>query len=161
MTYKVALMSCRLQFTLSFGEHRYGSTQLTITVTEISHGTSITLPLITVHLGCFGENSLRCGLDLYPEYAASNVRVHFLIRCLDQRARDKPEKVKGIEIYNCFEYQAMRLHWNGCGLLLHEFCHLIHQFTLVDSLENATVIKAFESATNSGLYDSVLRYPYE
>jgi hypothetical protein len=72
-------------------------------------------------------------------------------------ARDKPEKVKGIEIYNCFEYQAMRLHWNGCGLLLHEFCHLIHQFTLVDSLENATVIRAFESATNSGLYDSVLR----
>ncbi len=107
MTYKVALMSFRLQFTLSFGEHRYGSTQLTITVTEISHGMSITLPLITVHLGCFGENTLRCCLDLYPEYAASNVRVHFLIRCLDQRARDKPEKVKGrdcigMDVVCCF-----------------------------------------------------------
>ena len=24
----------------------------------------------------------------------------------------------------------MRLHWNGCGLLLHEYCHLIHQCCL-------------------------------
>ena len=96
------------------------------------------------------------------QYAVSNVRVLFLLLlCFDQRARDKPEKVQSIEIYNCFDYQAMRLHWNGCGLLLHEFCHLIHQFTLVDSLDNATVINAFESATKSGLYDNVLRYPSE
>lgn len=73
-------------------------------------------------------------------------------------ARDKPEKATGIEIYNCFDYQAMRLHWNGCGLLLHEFCHLIHQFTLTDGLENETVIEAFETATKSGLYDNVPRY---
>lgn len=72
-------------------------------------------------------------------------------------ARDKPEKAAGIEIYNCFDYQVMRLHWNGCGLLLHEFCHLIHQFALPDGLENATVIDAFEKATNSGLYDNTLR----
>lgn len=76
------------------------------------------------------------------------------------RARDIPEKAEGIEIYNCFDYQVMRLHWNGCGLLLHEFCHLIHQFTLSDGLDNAKVIEAFETATKSGLYDNTLRYDY-
>jgi hypothetical protein len=73
------------------------------------------------------------------------------------RARDIPEKAGGIEIYNCFDYQTMRLHWQGSGLLLHELCHLIHQFTLPNGLENATVIEAFERATKGGLYDRTLR----
>lgn len=51
----------------------------------------------------------------------------------------------------------MRLHWQGSGLLLHELCHLIHQFTLPNGLENATVIEAFDKATKSGLYDRTLR----
>jgi len=51
----------------------------------------------------------------------------------------------------------MRLHWNGCGLLLHEFCHLIHQFALPNGLENDSVIEAFDAATKSHLYDNTLR----
>ena len=49
-------------------------------------------------------------------------------------ANDIPDKARGIEIYNSFEYERMRLHWNGCGLLLHELCHLIHQLALVQGL---------------------------
>jgi len=49
---------------------------------------------------------------------------------------DDPRKVHGIEVYSCVEYQRSRLHWNGCGLLLHEFCHLIHQFVVYDGLNN-------------------------
>jgi len=83
--------------------------------------------------------------------------ISLVLSTQSSRARDKPEKATGIEIYNCFDYQVMRLHWNGCGLLLHEFCHLIHQFTLPNGLENETVIVAFETATKSGLYDNTLR----
>lgn len=72
-------------------------------------------------------------------------------------ARDRTDKTLGIEIYSCFDYRRMRLHWNGCGLLLHEFCHLIHQQVLLDGLENARIKKAFGLATVSGLYDTVRR----
>lgn len=70
---------------------------------------------------------------------------------------DLPQKAKGVEIYNCFEYERMRLHWNGCGLILHELCHLIHQLVLPDGLDNRTVLDAFGNALESGLYDEVLR----
>lgn len=66
-------------------------------------------------------------------------------------------KAKGVEIYNCFEYETMRLHWNGCGLILHELCHLIHQLVLQDGLDNRVVLDAFGCALESGLYDEVLR----
>lgn len=72
-------------------------------------------------------------------------------------ARDRPDKVYGIEIYNCDAYRRMRLHWNGCGLILHEICHLIHQFTLPGGLNNDTIRVAFAYAQQSGLYDNVLR----
>ena len=98
-------------------------------------------------------------------------------------AHDIPEKSKCVEIYNCFNYMKMRLHWNGCGLLLHEYCHLIHQCCLpspqspasslpislpvstglyLDSannngLYNVTVINSYETAKRSNLYDNVLR----
>lgn len=75
----------------------------------------------------------------------------------DHRARDRPDKVFGIEIYDCFEYRRMRLHWNGCGLILHEFCHLIHQLVLQDGLYNQQVKQAFGLAKVSGLYDNVRR----
>jgi hypothetical protein len=51
----------------------------------------------------------------------------------------------------------MRLHWNGCGLIMHELCHLIHQQVLPGGLENADVVNAYTSARNSGMYDTVLR----
>jgi len=51
----------------------------------------------------------------------------------------------------------MRLHWNGCGLLLHEVCHLIHQLTLPDGLNNDVVKKAYGLAKVSGLYDTIRR----
>ena len=51
----------------------------------------------------------------------------------------------------------MRLHWNGCGLLLHEICHLIHQFVLEDGLFNETVKDVYSKARESGLYEKVLR----
>jgi hypothetical protein len=70
-------------------------------------------------------------------------------------ARDRVDKATGIEIYNCFDYRRMRWHWNGCGLLLHELCHIIHQFCL--GLENSVVEKAYLDARESGKYDSTLR----
>jgi len=71
--------------------------------------------------------------------------------------RDKPEKVNGIEIYNCNEYLTMRLHWNGCGLILHELCHVVHQHCLVNGLENHRVKEAYLRAEETGLYEQVLR----
>jgi len=70
-------------------------------------------------------------------------------------ALDRPDKAEGIEIYNVFDYRAMRLHWNGCGLILHEFCHLIHQFCL--GLECQLVKDAYVKAKESGLYNSTPR----
>jgi len=49
----------------------------------------------------------------------------------------------------------MRLHWNGCGLLLHEFCHLIHQECL--GLDHPHVQKLYTEAYKSGRYEEVLR----
>ena len=71
--------------------------------------------------------------------------------------KDMPEKALGIEIYDCFEYQTNRRYWNGCGLILHEFCHLIHQVVLVDGLDNPKVKEAFSCAIHSGRYENVLR----
>ena len=70
-------------------------------------------------------------------------------------ARDTPHKVHGIEIYSASEYRRMRLHWNGCGLLLHEICHLIHQHVL--GLENPRVQQDHRRAEDSGLYENMLR----
>eukprot|EP00566_Odontella_aurita_P009157 CAMPEP_0113582520 /NCGR_PEP_ID=MMETSP0015_2-20120614/31965_1 /TAXON_ID=2838 /ORGANISM="Odontella" /LENGTH=511 /DNA_ID=CAMNT_0000487211 /DNA_START=30 /DNA_END=1562 /DNA_ORIENTATION=- /assembly_acc=CAM_ASM_000160 len=72
-------------------------------------------------------------------------------------ARDKREKVLGIEIYSCFDYQRMRLHWNGAGLILHELCHLIHQQVLPGGLENECVKDCYRMAKKSGRYDEVPR----
>jgi hypothetical protein len=73
------------------------------------------------------------------------------------RARDRVDKALGVEIYRAADYRRMRLHWNGCGLLLHEYCHLIHQLVLPDGLENQLVRKAHGLASVSGLYDCVRR----
>lgn len=72
-------------------------------------------------------------------------------------ACDTPQKAMGIEIYSCVDFQTMRLHWNGSGLLLHEFCHLIHQCCLEDGLENKTIEALYETADASGKYGKVLR----
>ena len=113
-------------------------------------------------------------------HAHAHIYIHYYTI---SSAHDIPEKSKCIEIYNCFNYMKMRLHWNGCGLLLHEYCHLIHQCCLPspssaslspttslqlatgltdhDSIDNglynATVIDAYETAKRSKLYDNVLR----
>jgi hypothetical protein len=77
----------------------------------------------------------------------------WLVEC----ARDTPQKARDIEIYSCYDFQRMRLHWNGSGLLLHEFCHLIHQFCLHEGLENTQVAELYKTARSSGRYDQVLR----
>jgi hypothetical protein len=77
----------------------------------------------------------------------------WLVEC----ARDIPEKAGGIEIYSCFDFEAMRLHWNGSGLLLHELCHLIHQYCCPDGLDNASVQELYQTAKSSGRYENVLR----
>jgi hypothetical protein len=76
---------------------------------------------------------------------------------LKKRAKDRPEKTLSIEIYNCLDFQRMRLHWNGCGLILHELCHVIHQHTFPAGLENIQIKHAFALATKSGRYEQVLR----
>ena len=73
------------------------------------------------------------------------------------RARDRTDKVGGIEIYDVRDYQQMRCHWNGAGLIIHELCHLIHQHCLFDGLFNGKVVQAYEMAKKSGLYDTTLR----
>jgi hypothetical protein len=70
-------------------------------------------------------------------------------------AKDCPDKQHGIEIYNCFSYRKMRWHWNGCGLILHELCHLIHQFAL--GLDNSMIREAYHKAKLSEKYEQVLR----
>ncbi|GAX21621.1 hypothetical protein FisN_29Hh056 [Fistulifera solaris] len=70
-------------------------------------------------------------------------------------AKDCPDKQHGIEIYNCFSYRKMRWHWNGCGLILHELCHLIHQFAL--GLDNSMIRDAYQKAKLSEKYEQVLR----
>jgi hypothetical protein len=71
------------------------------------------------------------------------------------RARDRPEKALGIEIYNALDYIRMRNHWNGCGLILHELCHLIHQQVL--GLDCTRVKNMHARAVQSGKYSCVLR----
>jgi len=68
---------------------------------------------------------------------------------------DNAKKVGGVEIYSASQYCEMRLHWNGCGLLLHELSHLIHQHCL--NLQNVEVQTAYEQARSSGKYETVLR----
>jgi hypothetical protein len=76
---------------------------------------------------------------------------------LQNRARDRPEKMHGVEIYDCQEYLRMRLHWNGAGLICHELCHLIHQFALDNGLANATVVQAYLNAKASQRFDKSKR----
>jgi len=71
--------------------------------------------------------------------------------------RDNPEKEESIEIYNATEYQRMRLHYNGSGLILHEVCHIIHQKILPGGLCNALVIEIHKIAKESGKYSKALR----
>lgn len=68
---------------------------------------------------------------------------------------DRAEKAPGIEIYNCFDYRKMRWHWNGSGLLLHELCHILHQFCF--GLDDARIEDAYEVAKKSGRYATTLR----
>ncbi len=76
---------------------------------------------------------------------------------INKSIHDRPDKVLGIEIYNCFEYLENRDHWNGCGMLLHEFCHLIHQLVLPDGLDNIDVKNMYDCAMRSRIYDEVIR----
>jgi hypothetical protein len=85
------------------------------------------------------------------------VTTHHHPAWLIEWGRDTPQKAMGIEIYSCLDFQKMRLHWNGSGLLLHELCHLIHQCCLEDGLENRTVEALYERADASGRYEKVLR----
>jgi hypothetical protein len=71
---------------------------------------------------------------------------------------DLPQKTLGIEIYNCIEYKRNRLYWNGCGLILHELCHLIHQLVLPDGLHNHQIKNSYECAMRTGKYEEVLRF---
>lgn len=74
-------------------------------------------------------------------------------------ARDRPDKVNSIEIYDCRDYVHMRMHWNGPGLILHELCHLVHQHCLENGLANLRVLQTYVAAKNhpNAIYDNTLR----
>ena len=72
-------------------------------------------------------------------------------------ANDRPEKVHSIELYSAAEYRQNRLHYNGAGLLLHEYCHLIHQLVLPNGLGNDRIKRMYLQMRQSGLYECVLR----
>jgi hypothetical protein len=46
-------------------------------------------------------------------------------------AHNQPEQAWGIEFDSCYDFERTQLHCNGCGLLMHKLCLLIHQFCLV------------------------------
>lgn len=77
----------------------------------------------------------------------------WLVEC----ANDRADKAGGIEVYSCWDLEAMRLHWNGSGLLLHELCHLIHQHCLEGGLDHKMVERLYQQAKASGKYENVLR----
>jgi hypothetical protein len=54
-----------------------------------------------------------------------------------------------------YDYIRMRHHWNGSGLLLHEYCHLIHQH--VFGLHSIRIQTLYYQAQQSQLYNNVLR----
>jgi hypothetical protein len=72
-------------------------------------------------------------------------------------ANDRPEKVYSIELYSAAEYRQNRLHYNGAGLLLHEYCHIIHQLVLPNGLENDRIKRLYIQMRQSGRYECVLR----
>ena len=114
-----------------------------------------TIPLLIItNLGCYGTSCPHQSFRNVLSTAEKSLT--FGSHSLD-RARDRPDKTYGIEIYSCFDYRRMRLHWNGPGLFLHEMCHLIHQFALVNGLANDAVQKGYGLARVSGLYDTVRR----
>ncbi|KAL9180093.1 hypothetical protein ACHAXT_008063 [Thalassiosira profunda] len=76
---------------------------------------------------------------------------------INRTIRDRQEKEESIEIYNAAEYQRMRLHYQSYGLLLHEFCHIVHQKALPGGLYNSTVVDIHRIAKESGKYAKVLR----
>jgi len=103
----------------------------------------------------FLNTSFEFGLRDNPtkvNYSTAHHEAGWLIWCLD-----RVEKTRSIEIYDCFEYFRARTHWNGPGLILHEFCHLIHQFALPNGLDNSNVKRLHKRAKESGIYDLVLR----
>jgi hypothetical protein len=62
----------------------------------------------------------------------------------------------GIEIYDAREFLRMRRHWNGAGgLLLHEYCHLIHQH--VFGLDDLRIQRLYAVAVTSKRYECVHR----
>lgn len=95
--------------------------------------------------------------DKRDPYILHHSTTHHSPTWLTEIANDIPNKARSVEIYNCFEYERMRYHWNGCGLLLHELCHIIHQHCVDDGLENKFIDELFQKADRSGLYECVLR----
>jgi hypothetical protein len=72
--------------------------------------------------------------------------------------RDLPEKAPGIEIYSIDHYLQARRFYNGYGLLLHEYCHIVHQFVLPDGLSNVTIQTLHHKAMlHKAQYQSVYR----
>ena len=74
-----------------------------------------------------------------------------------QLVKDNPLKAESIEIYNVSEYQRMRAHYNGSGLLLHELAHIVHQKVLPGGLANSEVFEIWKIAQEGGKYNKVLR----
>uniref|UniRef100_A0A7S0F795 Uncharacterized protein n=1 Tax=Craspedostauros australis TaxID=1486917 RepID=A0A7S0F795_9STRA len=95
--------------------------------------------------------------DLHNPNMLRHTTTHHDETWLVECAHDIPEKACDVEIYNCMDYEQTRLHWNGCGLILHELCHVLHQHVLEDGLDNESVMAAFDTAKKSGLYNQCLR----
>jgi hypothetical protein len=73
------------------------------------------------------------------------------------RMRDIPEKAPGIEIYNIDHYLQARAYYNGYGLLLHEYFHILQQFVLPDGLNNVIIQTLHRKAL---LYKAQYQYVY-
>jgi len=86
-----------------------------------------------------------------------HITTHHHVGWLVGVAGDNPQKATSIEVYSAVEYCRNRLHYNGAGLILHEYCHLIHQLVLPNGLDNARIVKLYDTMRKSGKYNNVHR----
>ena len=96
------------------------------------------------------------GPTIHPKHV-KHTTTHHHSGWLVAVANDRPEKVHSIELYSAAEYRHNREHYNGAGLLLHEYCHIIHQLVLPNGLENDRIKRLYIQMRQSGRYECVLR----
>ena len=129
---------------------------------DLEHDTSACLSVLPASVKRLVQRTTIWLNDTYSYGKISEPKIvrhsttHHFAGWLEQ-VRDNPLKAESIEIYSVAEYQRMRAHYNGCGLLLHELVHILHQKVLPGGLANSDVFEIWRIAQEGGKYNRVLR----